>query len=311
MTAYSFLHKIFSWFVQGVFWCTIIGFSLLSADVSEQDSVTPIPETETKSAAEPYFPWEMGTVAVRQNSIDDIVLPLLASVTKRPLYLCSDEVFLRRAFLDIGGTIPNPVQIRRFLKEKNPRKREILIDMLLSSEAHIDYLSMKWCDLLRIKSEFPVRLWPNAVQAYYRWIRSAVKTNMSYDVFVRAQICASGSNFRDPPVNFLRAVENKEPVQIAAAVMLTFLGVRIEKWPAEKKKRRSRIFLPNRLQRHLGMEGRNCVLQPFRETFHGSGRHTGTPHVSGREKCFYSRGCRPTCSFFGVAHKRRKSMVCP
>ena len=32
---------------------------------------------------------------------------------------------------------------------------------------------MKWCDLLRVKAEFPINLWPNAVQAYHRWIRDA------------------------------------------------------------------------------------------------------------------------------------------
>jgi hypothetical protein len=33
---------------------------------------------------------------------------------------------------------------------------------------------MKWCDLLRVKSEFPIKLWPNAVQAYHHWIHTAV-----------------------------------------------------------------------------------------------------------------------------------------
>ena len=30
---------------------------------------------------------------------------------------------------------------------------------------------MKWGDLLRVKAEFPINLWPNAAQAYHRWIR--------------------------------------------------------------------------------------------------------------------------------------------
>jgi hypothetical protein len=55
---------------------------------------------------------------------------------------------------------------------------------------------MKWCDILRVKSEFPINLWPNAVQAYYRWIRTCVKENMPYDRFVREMLTASGSNFR-------------------------------------------------------------------------------------------------------------------
>ena len=53
---------------------------------------------------------------------------------------------------------------------------------------------MKWCDLLRVKAEFPINLWPNAVQAYHRWIRTAIRENKPYDQFVREMLTASGSN---------------------------------------------------------------------------------------------------------------------
>ncbi len=85
---------------------------------------------------------------------------------------------------------------------------------------------MKWCDLLRVKSEFPINLWPNAVQAYARWIRTAVAENMPYDQFARKLLTASGSCFRVPEANFYRAVQNREPEGIAQAVGLTFLGAR-------------------------------------------------------------------------------------
>ncbi len=93
---------------------------------------------------------------------------------------------------------------------------------------------MKWCDLLRVKSEFPINLWPNAVQAYHRWIRTCVKENMPYDRFVRELLTASGSNFRKPQVNFYRAVQSREPQAVAQAVALTFMGVRPASWPKER-----------------------------------------------------------------------------
>ena len=83
---------------------------------------------------------------------------------------------------------------------------------------------MKWCDLLRVKSEFPINLWPNAVQAYQRWIRDALRTNMPYDRMARELLTSSGSNFRVPQVNFYRAVQGREPQPLAAAVALTFMG---------------------------------------------------------------------------------------
>ena len=62
---------------------------------------------------------------------------------------------------------------------------------------------MKWSDLLRVKAEFPINLWPNAAQAYHRWIRAVIKENMPYDQFVREMLTASGSNFRVPPGQLL------------------------------------------------------------------------------------------------------------
>ena len=93
---------------------------------------------------------------------------------------------------------------------------------------------MKWCDLLRVKAEFPINLWPNAAQAYHRWIRTSIKENVPYDRFVREMLTASGSNFRVPQVNFYRAVQDKEPQALARAVALTFMGARAEKWPKER-----------------------------------------------------------------------------
>jgi len=51
---------------------------------------------------------------------------------------------------------------------------------------------------------------------------------------VREMLTSSGSNFRDPPVNFYRAVQGREPQALARAVALTFMGVRAEQWPADR-----------------------------------------------------------------------------
>ena len=45
------------------------------------------------------------------------------------------------------------------------------MDDLLSRPEFADAAALKWGDLLRIKSEYPVNLWPNAVQAYHHYIR--------------------------------------------------------------------------------------------------------------------------------------------
>ncbi|MFA9404074.1 MAG: hypothetical protein ACERKY_13540, partial [Anaerolineales bacterium] len=77
---------------------------------------------------------------------------------------------------------------------------------------------------------FPINLWPNAVQAYHRWIHDAVRNNMPYDQFARELLTSSGSNFRVAPVNFYRAMPKREPEEIARIVALTFMGMRTDHW---------------------------------------------------------------------------------
>jgi hypothetical protein len=169
-----------------------------------------------------------------RGRIDELVLQKLAQLEIAPAKICSDGVFVRRVYLDVTGTLPTADEARRFLSDNDADKRRKLIDCLLETEEFADYWTMKWCDLLRVKSEFPINLWPNAVQAYHRWIRSCVKDNVSYDSFVREMLTASGSNFRKPQVNFYRAVQSREPRAIAQAVALSFMGVRPEGWSEQQ-----------------------------------------------------------------------------
>ena len=170
---------------------------------------------------------------VPETKIDRLVL---GKLKKRGFQLkfCTDQVFLRRAFLDITGTVPTAAEARRFVENKSFNKRIKLIDSLLATDAYADYWTMKWCDVLRVKAEFPVNLWPNAAQAYHHWIRTSIRDNKSYDKFVREMLVSNGSNFRVGPVNFYRAMQSRTPEGIASAVALTFMGTRTDLWKPEQ-----------------------------------------------------------------------------
>jgi len=185
----------------------------------------------TVEAGSPVPPFESGADPKPQGRIDELVAGKLKQLGIEPARSCSDAVFLRRAYLDVTGTLPTADEARRFLSDNDGDKRRKLVDQLFERDEYVDYWTMKWCDLLRVKSEFPINLWPNAVQAYHRWIRTSVKENLPYDRFVREMLTASGSNFRQPQVNFYRAVQSREPQALAQAVALTFMGVRPASWP--------------------------------------------------------------------------------
>ena len=185
---------------------------------------------ENSAASPPVAPFEMAAFTEPGNAIDAIVLDALEDAGLTPARPCSDAVFVRRAFLDAIGTLPTAAEARQFLQDRAPNKRAALIDRLLAREEFADYWAMKWSDLLRIKAEFPVNLWPNAAQAYHRWVHTAVRDNLPYDRFARELLTASGSNFRVGPVNFYRTTPSREPNAIAASVALTLMGVRPDHW---------------------------------------------------------------------------------
>lgn len=175
-------------------------------------------------------PFEASSAVQAKNHIDELVFSRLKELDVQPARPCSDEVFLRRVYLDVIGTLPESDEVRDFLQDGGPNKRGELIERLLDRDEFADYWAMKWCDLLRVKAEFPINLWPNAVQAYHRWIRTAIAEEMPYDQFVRELLTSSGSNFRVPQVNFYRALQNREPKAVAQAVALAFMGTRPDTW---------------------------------------------------------------------------------
>ena len=177
-------------------------------------------------------PFESPVALAPENKIDEIVFAKLQELHLTPAQLCSDPVFVRRVYLDTTGTLPTAAVARAFILDRNPAKRSDLIDRLLASDDCAEYFALKWSDVLRIKAEFPINLWPNAAQAYHRWVRDAMRDNKPCDQFARELLTSSGSNFEVPPVNFYRAMQNRMPAGIAQSVALTFLGERAENWPS-------------------------------------------------------------------------------
>ena len=179
-------------------------------------------------------PFESEAAVTPQGKIDELVFDKWKQLKIEPAKRCSDAVFLRRVYLDTIGTLPTADEAKSFLNDQAPDKRSALIDRLLERPEFADYWAMKWSDLLRVKAEFPINLWPNGAQAYHRWIRTSLDKNLPYDRFVRELLTACGSNFRTPQVNFYRALQSKDPTSIAQAVALVFMGVRAEAWPKQR-----------------------------------------------------------------------------
>ena len=153
-----------------------------------------------------------------------------------------DSVLVRRVYLDLAGRLPTPEEAKLFIESKGTGKYEFLVDTVLKDPGFVSLWSMRFGDTLRVKSEFPINLWPNAVYVYMRRIREFLGKDESYADFVRALLLSSGSNFRDPCSNFYRAHADRSPRGIANGTMLTLFGVPLDSLPEDNQKEWTNIF---------------------------------------------------------------------
>jgi len=156
------------------------------------------------------------------NFIDRHVNAHLKKLNLRPSDVCDDATFLRRAHLDIIGTLPTAAEVRRFLADESSDKRSQLVDALLKRPEFADFWALKWADLLRVDRQ---KLGQRDAYAYYRWIREQFAANRPLDQFARALLTAEGPLDDAPAGHFYKVVS--KPGEMANAVSQVFLGIRI------------------------------------------------------------------------------------
>ena len=174
--------------------------------------------------------------------------PRLASVWENPDGTATDSVMVRRLHLDLAGRIPTKAEAQEYVLSSAAGKREALVDRLLASPEFADYWAMRFCDILRVKSEFPINLWPNAVYVYHSRIRAFVARNEPWNAFGRALLTSQGSDFRDAEVNFFRATDRRTPEGWAEAVAQTFLGIAPDRLPPARRAGLSKAFANLRIK---------------------------------------------------------------
>jgi hypothetical protein len=141
-----------------------------------------------------------------------------------PSGLCSDEQFLRRVSLDITGTLPTLAQVRAFVADQSPDKRDKLVDSLLDTAEYSYYFANKWADILRVKR----RQQQNRAQgtfSFHGWIKKAIAEDMPYDEFARAILTATGDEVSNPPTVWYKELTN--PDQFVDDSSQVFLGLRL------------------------------------------------------------------------------------
>jgi hypothetical protein len=158
----------------------------------------------------------------QDNFIDKHVVEKLNRMKMTPSALATDEEFLRRVYLDLIGMQPKPDEVRAFLADTDPKKREKVIDALFGRPEFVDHWSLKWGDLLQNSRNSVSQ---PSVYLFREFIRSAVASNMPMDEFARRILTARGGASDDPAsVWFGISKDTNDTVERSTQV---FIGVRM------------------------------------------------------------------------------------
>jgi hypothetical protein len=158
------------------------------------------------------------------NYVDTLINAKLKKLRIAPSELCTDEVFLRRVYLDICGLLPTAEEYTRFMNSSDPQKRDKLVDELLGRKEFVEMWVMKWAELLQIRQTQRVSY--KAMLLYYNWLQEKLANNVPMDVMVQELISAKGGTFKSPATNYYQ--DETDILKISENVAQVFMGMRIQ-----------------------------------------------------------------------------------
>lgn len=192
-----------------------------------------------------------------RTKVDEFIAAKLRKVGIVPSELCTDEEFLRRASLDIGGTLPTPAEIRTFLADASPDKRTKKIDELLARPTYVAWWTTVLCDItgnntnqLEIAGKYHEQEW---ARIWYDWIYRRVAENVPYDEMMEGLVLAVSrrpeQSYEDYCAEMTGYVRTEKPADFTGnATLPQFWGRRNMQKPEEKALVFSYTFLGVRLQ---------------------------------------------------------------
>jgi hypothetical protein len=162
------------------------------------------------------------------NYIDTLVDENLHKLRILPSGICTDEEFVRRAFIDIAGVYPEAKDMRAFLADTNSNKRAALVDSLLERKEFTELWVMKWAELLQIRSSINNNQPPFYKNAllYYNWLSERIGKNIPINEIVVELLASTGGTVSSPAVNFYQT--ELDQLKLTENVAQVFMGMRIQ-----------------------------------------------------------------------------------
>jgi hypothetical protein len=160
------------------------------------------------------------------NYIDTLVHNKLHKLRIIPSGTCSDSAFIRRAFLDVTGSLPSIEEQEKFIADKAPDKRAKLIDLLLDRKEFTEIWVMKFAELLQIRTQQNNQVSYKATLLYHNWLKEKIADNVPINKIVQEILSSTGGTFKNPPTNYYQI--EKDTLKVAENAAQVFMGMRIQ-----------------------------------------------------------------------------------
>ncbi|PHR86189.1 MAG: hypothetical protein COA78_38215, partial [Blastopirellula sp.] len=137
--------------------------------------------------------------------------------------LVSDEVFVRRIYLDVIGRIPTATELEAFLQDERSDRRSHLIDQLLDSPGHVSHMYNWLGDMLRVKDDY-YRV--GKTYTFHTWLKDQLEQNRPWDEMVHEMMTAEGRLGENGATAYLLRDANM-PLDSLSNTLSTFLGANV------------------------------------------------------------------------------------
>src|SRR5712691_2636080 len=158
------------------------------------------------------------------NYVDHLVYEKLKRLRTTPSDICTDEEFVRRAYLDIVGVLPSVEEYTKFMSNADPKKRDALVDELLGRKEFVEMWVIKWAELLQIRTNNQITTKP--MLRYYEWLQERVAKNYPMDKMVQELLSAKGGTFANAATNYYQI--ERDTLKTSENVAQVFMGMRIQ-----------------------------------------------------------------------------------
>lgn len=152
------------------------------------------------------------------RTIDGYLTAYYEKAGVKPNRRASDDLFLRRVYLDIAGRIPTLEETLAFMKDASAHKRANIIDKLLAGDGYASHNFNYWADILRVLTNMQ-----GGGQQYADYIRDALGQNKPFDQLAYELLTAEGYSWENGATGFYLR-DDGMPLDNMALAVKTFMG---------------------------------------------------------------------------------------